>query len=429
MPNSSGKNQYQNDNIPNEDILHAALFQYAKECLPLQQRLTRLKKELNYDIKFVIHKLPSCHTYRNDRLTKLKQLNKAFDVPTVRNPPPAGVSTQLVLLALAEDVGGRKGTGGIRDKLKEKGWMIPRQIVRQTLRMFAPEGLDHRFPGSARIQRGRLTTLGPFHEIAGDGHAKLAAQALQMGGVGLPIYGLKDKYSSAIQWLVVLPNERLAAAIGHLYLDFVEGFKALPLQLTVDGGSETGEMLRFHKHLRAIKAPEVDKTEWPPYQKLLSIRNIAIEGLWHWFRENEGYGLFELITYGKTQGIFDHTSSLHRAVFYWIWPVVLQAKLDEFVIYWNNHTICSQPEKAMPSGMTPRHIYTCPEEWGAESLTIPLQTDEQDEADAFCWVDDDFDQAAQLLYQQLGSPPITALSAWDLFMAMLPVLQDMYGEE
>ncbi|KAF8508282.1 hypothetical protein JB92DRAFT_3121039 [Gautieria morchelliformis] len=275
----------------------------------------------------------------------------------------------------------------------------------------------------------------------------LLHKPFRWGGVGLPIYGLKDKYSSAIQWLVVLPNERLAAAIGHLYLDFVEGFKALPLQLTVDGGSETGEMLRFHKYLRAIKAPEVDKTEWPPYQKLPSTRNIAIEGLWHWFRENEGYGLFELITDGKSQGIFDHTSSLHCALFYWIWPVALQAKLDEFVIYWNNHTIHSQPEKAMPSGMTPRHIYTCPEEWGAESLAIPLQTDEQDEADveheirelrnsldmpcseAFRWVDDDFDQAAQLLFQQLGSPPITALSAWDLFMAMVPVLQDMYGEE
>ncbi|KAF8522047.1 hypothetical protein JB92DRAFT_3110839 [Gautieria morchelliformis] len=235
MPNSSGKNQYQNGNITNEDILHAALFQYAKERLPLQQQLTRLKKELNYDIK----------------LTKLKQLNKAFNFPTVRKPPPAEVSTQLVLLALAEDVGGCKGIGGIRDKLKDRRWMIPR---------------------------------------------------------------------------------------------------------------------------------------------------------------------------GRT-------------------------KLDEFVIYWNNHTIHSQPEKLMPPGTTPRHIYTCPEEWGAESLAIPLQTNEQDEADveheiqelcnsldmprseAFHWVDEDYDPTAQLLYQQLGSPPITALSAWDLFMAMLPALQDMYGEE
>jgi len=45
-----------------------------------------------------------------------------------------------------------------------------------------------------------------------------------MGGVGLPIYRLKDKFSSAFLVLRVIPNERLAATIGHLYLDFITSY-------------------------------------------------------------------------------------------------------------------------------------------------------------------------------------------------------------
>jgi len=67
-----------------------------------------------------------------------------------------------------------------------------------------------------------------LEEIHGDGHEKLGAQALEMGGVGLPIYGLKDKYSSFILLLRVVPNDRLPATIGHFYLDFITAFNSKP---------------------------------------------------------------------------------------------------------------------------------------------------------------------------------------------------------
>ena len=85
-----------------------------------------------------------------------------------------------------------------------------------------PEGFDRRFPGSRRIVRVPLTSLGPMHELAGDGHLKLGSQALKMGQVGLPIYGIKDKYSSDVLWLITAPNVQTEAAIAHVYLDLVE---------------------------------------------------------------------------------------------------------------------------------------------------------------------------------------------------------------
>lgn len=97
--------------------------------------------------------------------------------------------------------------------------------MRQVMIDHYPRGFDQRFPGkrqNAVIARKALTSLGSFHEVSGDGHEKLSSLALRMGGIGLPIYGLKDKYSDALLKLVVIPNCRTAAAIGHLYLDFIE---------------------------------------------------------------------------------------------------------------------------------------------------------------------------------------------------------------
>lgn len=134
-----------------------------------------------------------------------------------------------------------------------------------------PAGFDQRFPGSVRpkIPRGTLTAIGPFHEVAADGHEKIASQALKMGGVGISIYGWKDKWTSTILMLSVVPDCRSAGAIGHLYLDLVEHLEGMwwcaiydtvsqshhlgiPLQVTVDKGSETGWQYALHQALRSV---------------------------------------------------------------------------------------------------------------------------------------------------------------------------------
>jgi hypothetical protein len=87
-----------------------------------------------------------------------------------------------------------------------------------------PEGVDSRFPGKKKIKRAVLSGHGIWQELHCDGHEKLGKQALMMGSVGLSIYGMKDRWSNAILYLQCIPNDRLADAIGHAYLDFVEGY-------------------------------------------------------------------------------------------------------------------------------------------------------------------------------------------------------------
>ncbi len=85
------------------------------------------------------------------------------------------------------------------------------------------EGFTNRMPGSRnQITRKPLTALGPNHQISADGHEKLNAQALDMGGVGLSIYGFRDMWTGYMHKLQVLPNSRDGATIGHVYLDLAE---------------------------------------------------------------------------------------------------------------------------------------------------------------------------------------------------------------
>jgi hypothetical protein len=85
-----------------------------------------------------------------------------------------------------------------------------------------PDGVDARYPGRKKIKCAQLKAHGTWQEIHCDGHEKLGALALQMGGVGLPIYGMKDKWGAEILYLVVIPDDRHSDVIGHVFLDFVE---------------------------------------------------------------------------------------------------------------------------------------------------------------------------------------------------------------
>jgi hypothetical protein len=87
-----------------------------------------------------------------------------------------------------------------------------------------PEGPVLRYPGrqKPKIPRKALEAIGPWHQVCGDGHEKLGAQALNMGGVGLPIYGYRDMWTGNMLSLATLPNSRSPGALGHFLLDLIE---------------------------------------------------------------------------------------------------------------------------------------------------------------------------------------------------------------
>lgn len=97
-----------------------------------------------------------------------------------------------------------------------------------------PGGAQVRYPGNrqaAKTHRSVLSSIGPYHEVAGDGHEKLGSAALDMGGLGLPIYGYREKWSGSVLDLKVVPDSRSNGTIGHIYLDLVEKLQGKLLSL------------------------------------------------------------------------------------------------------------------------------------------------------------------------------------------------------
>ncbi|EDR02195.1 uncharacterized protein LACBIDRAFT_309912 [Laccaria bicolor S238N-H82] len=416
--NLTGVNGYGVKNYPPDNELQSSLLQYAKERLTVDQRLQRLKVDHGLDIKS----------------SKLAQLNNKFSVPSVRKPLPRDMATQAVLEKVAEDLTQGNGVGTIATLLCNEGISLPRDFIRNVLANHAPEGLARRFPGANRIHRSALVSIGPNHQHHADGHDKLNAQALNMGGVGFGIYGIKDQWTSFVLALVVVPNNRLACTTGHVHLDTVETTGIIPITFIMDKGSETAYIFANQTGLRAAYAPDIDATRFPAAQHLRSVHNTPIEGLWHWFLKTFGFNVRDFIRQGYLDGIYNPNNPVHPQLFYWLWPKILQLQLDIFVEYWNNHKIRYQKDKPNMSGQTPRHAFTVPPEAPYENCGIKVDRAVTDalrgqipvsREDSMRWVDESFEKAAEDAYNVIGRPPLSMAVGWSVFSSMAQLIDQV----
>ena len=127
---------------------------------------------------------------------------------------------------------------------------------------------------------------------------------------------------------------------------------------------------------------------------------------------------------------------LTRDVFNWLWPPLLQERLDEYREYWNNHTVRRQKEKDLPSGTSPMHMWTCPTHMRptARDCRVNVRADmvhhlrdeiggEVARQQAYQFVTPEFQAEADGAYADLGSPHITLATAWMVFHSVVDVLQ------
>jgi hypothetical protein len=125
-----------------------------------------------------------------------------------------------------------------------------------------------------------------------------------------------------------------------------------------------------------------------------------------------------------------HNICFTRELFNWIFPPLVQAQLDEFRIYWNQHTIRSQPEKEMLSGHAPADALEHPGLFGGLDcgIRIPKEAllelrnalaEEVGPREAYLsWVTPQFDQIATDIFRTLTFSEITLENSWDVFSEM-----------
>lgn len=423
MVNATGRNGTDNGTVPPNDQLEAALRLYEVEGLPVKECLGRLEVEFGYYIK----------------KKKLNNLNNMFGILSARKigkTMSQSIATSLVVEQLDRDMHSRNGPDAIKKFLAMRGISVPRRMIRIAAQEHDPFGAARRTPGRTRnrIPRTTLTSIGVNAEYNCDGHEKLSSKALRMGPVGIPIYEFRDKASGRIILLTVVPDDRSSVIIGHLHLDLVEKNKAIPLQITVDKGSETGEMYAQQIALRELYAPDLSLEQWPAFVALTSTHNTNAEALWLWMTKTATGSIREIIQAGQTFGYFIPTSQLHTNLFQWLWPRIVQRHLDEFTLYWNTHRVRSQHKKALPSGTTPNNIFFNPAAFNLENVAVPIPQEAVDALrarlplsrnEALKWVEPEFDEAAESVFSLIGRPSLEAKQGWVIFGEMIPHLQEL----
>jgi hypothetical protein len=203
-------------------------------------------------------------------------------------------------------------------------------------------------------------------------------------------------------------------------------------------------------------APEIDPKIYPVCRLIKSVHNTIIEAFWRWLKEKLGLNLKAMILVGKDQRIFSANVEFHlcvvflslfsrihlttrqlRPLFYWIFVPLLQAKLEEFRIWWNHHRVRPQKEKNMPSGHVPADAFDHPQNFGGLDCLIEvpqtavddlrnMMTEDVGPRDThLSWFTAEFDELAENVYKQIGKPTLSLESAWGVFEKMLRPMADI----
>uniref|UniRef100_A0A0W0G967 Uncharacterized protein n=1 Tax=Moniliophthora roreri TaxID=221103 RepID=A0A0W0G967_MONRR len=409
MVNSVGKNGTNIRICPPDIVLKPALLSYTEEQLNWKEIQSRLTKEFGYT--------SGCTLI----FQKMKYLNVGNTSQKNAKVIPKEVLRSLVLEEVENDVNKQNSPVAIQDKLAKNHAAVPQDFVQQVMKKEDPDGACQRAPGNrfGRIPCGHHFVIGPYQEIHADGHEKFLSKALCIGPVGFDIHGFWQ-HVEAIQELVVVPNARHADTIGHLHLDMIVEavLEEMPVQMTVDKGSETGEMFTQQEALQSLA--------------VLTSRNILPS--WH----SKALTTLSLKYAGNSSGSmpgWKYRRSLRRGeptacstqailftgvdLFQWLWPKIVQHVLDSYVQYWNRHQVYRQGESTMPSGATPNQVMICPEDYGLRDIGIYVTPEAIQELhqclpnckEVFHWVNDEFECLAQATYDAIGRPSLEGSSA------------------
>lgn len=92
---------------------------------------------------------------------------------------------------------------------------MTRSQIHEAMKKWNPSGLASRRPGTRKIVRSPIVSIGPNEQWSIDGHDKLAK-------FGIGIYGIRDVYSGRMLALRAMPCNRRKEDVHLVYLETVE---------------------------------------------------------------------------------------------------------------------------------------------------------------------------------------------------------------
>ncbi|KIK73679.1 hypothetical protein PAXRUDRAFT_177767, partial [Paxillus rubicundulus Ve08.2h10] len=263
-------------------------------------------------------------------------------------------------------------------------------------------------------------SLGPHHEWSGDGHGKLTA-------IGFPIWAVRDVFSGKWLGMWVLPNNRCGASIAYLYLSLVSRYSGMPLPTTTDCGSETTQVYGFVNALREHFSPHISTDELPAHWFLQSVNNITIECGWLQLRLQWGDNI--KVFWEAGCDVYNDMDLRQSQLIRWLWPKLIQQELDQLMDCFNNHVVCRDKKKKLPSGVSPNVAFALHNQYGGEDclqkvdrVVVKQLMEEIGGEDLIRFFDIAYAAHAQIVYDSLNFTSLTLQNVWAVFFAMLPLM-------
>ncbi|KAG1871660.1 hypothetical protein F4604DRAFT_1881097 [Suillus subluteus] len=330
-----------------------------------------------------------------------------FDSHLTAAQLPKVTKRQLMLDQLADDPSGRCGPRVVKELIVNKtGVMLPHKYIRDQMMLQEPEGFMARQPTSKKLSWKPLVVLGPHHEWSGDGHNKLTQ-------ISFPIWGIHDVWSGKWLGIWVLPNNRLKDAIAYLYLSLCYQLGGIPIQTTTD----------CVEHF----SPHLSLDELPAHKFLKSVHNTTIKH--GWLRLCLQWGDNVKIFWEAGSDIYDEMDLRQYDLVQWLWPKLIQQKLNQLQEQFNNHHVHKDSSKKLPSGISPNVAFALHDEYQAENCLQEVDCEVVRQLmesiggeDLIRFVSVKYENHAQTIFMNLGFKELSFHNVWNIFSAMLPLI-------
>ncbi|OAV87011.1 hypothetical protein PTTG_02926, partial [Puccinia triticina 1-1 BBBD Race 1] len=183
---------------------------------------------------------------------------------------------------------------------------VPRLLVYELLSELDPEGMSERLRHACK--RRVFRTNGPNHIWAADGHDKLKPY-------GIAIYGFIDAWSRKILGMYAHVTNNDPKHVGVYFLEVAAKSGGIPLMVTTDRGTETGEMAGYLGQLTQAYLGITFEEANTHMHYTKSTHNQKIESLWSRMMKEHNRPVIDMILRQMEAGKYNQDDEIERPVY------------------------------------------------------------------------------------------------------------------
>ncbi|XP_022780830.1 uncharacterized protein LOC111322059, partial [Stylophora pistillata] len=247
-----------------------------------------------------------------------------------------------------------------------------REVVRHVLRVFDPEGVEHR--SQHRLRRRIYRCKGPNYLWHIDGYDKLKP-------FGFCIHGAIDGFSRRILWLEVASSNNDPRIVAQYFLDYARQLGGTARIVGGDRGSENRNLAAIQRFFRRSINDDFAGDKSFMYGK--STANQRIEAWWGRLRQGCAEWWITFFKDLRDCGLYHDDDIIHRQCLKFFFMDVIQSELHRAALEWNVHRIRPYSNVESPSGK-PDVLYFVPASAESQDYMTPVDIDEIEIAQDTC---------------------------------------------